>query len=403
MVIRIFILAFLLIPILADAEYKTIVNYLSIDSYPEYSAMGESAGVALNSISALSQNPATLALIKNFEFSAMHNMWTGNMTNEKISFGKKFEFGNIGAEISYFNFGSIKKIIADENNLPVLTDEDIFMDSYILNFAFAQKIKDFSFGLKPSLINERFEKNISTYFVFDFGIIIENLFFNNLKAGFSLLDISKEIDDFYLPLNLKGVFAYTIYNEKEPLLIFTMGESYLVKDNDCKTSLGVQYNLFKSIILRSGLTFDRDFKMNISMGCGIMIENFIINYSYENLNELGNINKISINISSDLLKEKSEIKDKSGENTFENLMKSADYYYAEKQYSKALKYFEYINLIYWKELEETDVKNKSLFYQKLGICYYNTGDKNRAKQYFERALFYDKNNEILKYWADLLK
>ncbi len=400
---KFFIIIFFLIAGFLNAENKIIVNYLTIDSYPEYSAMGENIGAALNGISALNLNPASLSLIKDFEFSAMHNMWIGNMTNEKISLGKKFNFGNIGSEISYFNFGNMKKIKIDENEMPVLTNEDIFMDSFVLNLAFAQKIKDFSFGFKSGLIYERLGEDTSTYYKFDFGVIIENSFINNLKTGLSLLNISKEEDGFSLPLNLKGSFVYTIYNEREIFLILGIAGNYFIKENDLETSIGFQYNLFKGLILRSGIYFDKKFRVNLTAGCGVKIENFTINYSFEMLNDIGNINKISINIYSDLIKEKQDIKEKSGENTFENLIKSAEYYYNEKQYSKAIKYFEYINLIYWKELEEIDAKNKSIFYQKLGICYYNTGDKSRAKQYFERALFYDKENEVLKYWADLLK
>jgi len=402
-VIKKFLIIFLLIPVFLNAEYKIAANYLSIDFYPEYSAMGESPGVALSGISAFGINPAALALIKKFEFSAMHNIWINNITNEKISLGKSFDFGNVGIEISYINFGNLKKIDIDENYLPVLTAEDTFMDSFIFNFSFAQKIKDFSFGLKPKLIYERLGENISTYFAFDFGVILENFIFNNLNTGFSFLNVSKEFDGFSLPLNFKGALAYTIYDKKDVLLIIGAGIDYLIKEKDMKASFGLQYTLFKNIFLRGGFILDKDFKSNLTAGCGIKNENFIINYSYEVVYDIGGVNKISINLYTDLIKEKEDIKEKSGENIFENLIKSAEYYYNDKQYSKAIKYFEYLNLIYWKELEEMDTKSKSLFYQKLGICYYNTGEKSRARQYFERALFYDKNNEILKYWADLLK
>jgi tetratricopeptide (TPR) repeat protein len=62
-----------------------------------------------------------------------------------------------------------------------------------------------------------------------------------------------------------------------------------------------------------------------------------------------------------------------------------------------------VNLLYWKELESLTDVEKSNFYQKLGICYYNMRDNGRALQYFERAFYYDKENEILKHWIRLLK
>jgi tetratricopeptide (TPR) repeat protein len=84
-------------------------------------------------------------------------------------------------------------------------------------------------------------------------------------------------------------------------------------------------------------------------------------------------------------------------------MKSGDYYYENRQYRQALKYYEYINLLYWKETEALTDRGKTIFYQKLGICYYNIKDNARALQYFERALYFDRENEILRQWIKLMK
>jgi tetratricopeptide (TPR) repeat protein len=84
-------------------------------------------------------------------------------------------------------------------------------------------------------------------------------------------------------------------------------------------------------------------------------------------------------------------------------MESGNFSYENKEYRKALKYYEYINSIFWKDIEDKTDKEKSSFYQKVGICYYNIRDTERAIQYFNRALYFDKDNEILKHWIKLLK
>lgn len=400
---KILFLVFIFIYTFLKAENKTIASYLLVDSYPEISAMGESMGVAIDGVLGLSLNPAGIAGIKNFEFEVMHSILPADIKNEKITFAKNLSIFNIALDMSFMDFGRIQKVIADENNMPFFSGEEISMNAYIFSFALSQKFNDLSIGIKPKIIYEKLDETPSIYKALDFGIIQKNVLFKNFSYGLSLINVSENIDGYYLPVNFNAGFTYSFYNNKKVLLILGSGINYLIAENFYKISFGFEYDMFDSISLKSGLVFDRDFKINFVAGFGIKISNFSLNYSYENLNDTGSVNKISINIYQPEISEAQEIKEKEGDTTFENLIKSSDYYYSQKQYSKAIKYLEYMNLIYWKEIEEMDVKFKSNFYQKLGICYYNTGDKTRAKQYFERALFYDKNNEVLKYWADLMK
>lgn len=385
------------------AENKTIASYLLVDSYPETAAIGESIGTAMDGVACFSFNPACVAGIKNFEFSAMHSILPVDIKNERISFAKNLGIFNIALDMSFMDFGKIQKIIADENNLPFFSGEEILMNAYILGFGISQKFNDLSIGIKPKIIYENMGEAPVIYKTLDFGIIQKNVLFKNFSFGLSLINISEYIDGYYLPVNLNAALTYSFYNNKKILLVLGAGINYLIPENFFKVSLGFEYDMFESILLKSGLILDRNLKINFVAGLGIKITNFSINYSYENLNDFGSINKISINVFQQEISAPQEIKDKESDTTFENLIKSADYYYSQKQYSKAIKYLEYINLIYWKEIEEMDEKFKSNFYQKIGICYYNTGDKTKAKQYFERALFYDKNNEVLKYWSDLIK
>jgi len=382
------------------AENISTATYLLINSYPEYSAKGESVGASFLGITSAGLNPAAIAGIENGEFAAMYNRYTDDINAQKLSIAKNFIFGVLGLELSYFDFGEIQEIDSDIYGNPVLSNNRLKSNILFTSLIFSRRIKNFNLGIASKFIFENFAEQNNFLFCIDAGIIYKNIIFDNLNFGISLLNISTQVDGYYTPINLKAAFNYSIYNN---FFVLSSAVNYLIKDDYLSFYAGVDFSLFEMVVLRGGLNNNFN-DINFTAGVGFIIEGIHFDYSFETLPFSENIHKISLNANFGKIIMETEIESKiEGGDSLKSYMDSGNYYYDNKQYRSAIKYFEYINLLYWRDIENMSDKEKSAFFQKLGICYYNIKDTKRALQYFERANYFDRDNEILKHWIKLLK
>jgi len=386
--------------VVLKAENISTATYLLVNSYPEFSAKGDSVGVCFLGITSASLNPASIAGITNAEFAAMFNQYFEDINSQKISIAKNFNFAVLGFELNYIDLGTITEINSDIYGNPVLSNNTIKSSVLYTSLIFSKKIKDFGFGITSKFIFEDIAENSNFLFCIDAGIIYRNIFVENLNFGISLLNISTQTNSFYTPIDLKSAINYSIYNN---FLTISGAVNYLIKDEYLSLYAGLDFSLFDVLILRGGINNNYD-NINFTAGFGFVIEGVHFDYSLEVLPFSENIHKFSLNADFGKINTegKAEINIEKG-NTFKDYMESGNFYYESKQYRNAIKYFEYINLLYWRDIENMSDKEKSAFFQKLGICYYNIKDTKRALQYFERANYFDKDNEILKHWIRLLK
>jgi hypothetical protein len=391
------IIIFLFFNIISASEIST-ATYLLINSYPEYSAKGESTGASFTGITSAGLNPAAIASVENVEFAAMYNRYPVNINGQKLSIAKNFKFGVMGLEINYVDFGTIDEIKSDIYGNPVPTGNNLKSSVLFSSLIFSRNIRNFDFGIASKFIFENLAQNDNFIFCMDAGFIYKNMIIENLNAGVSLLNITTQIDGFYTPVNLKAAVNYSIYNN---FLVVSSAINYLVKEDYVSFSAGIDFKLFDIFILRGGINNNYE-NINFTGGFGFTIEGVNFDYSLETIVFSEPVHKFSLNAGFGKIKNEEETKIESGD-SFKGYMESGNYYYDSKQYRNAIKYFEYINLLYWRDIEKMSDKEKSAFFQKLGICYYNIKDSKRALQYFERAYYFDKDNEILKHWIKLLK
>ncbi|MCX8094464.1 MAG: hypothetical protein N3E50_09915 [Candidatus Goldbacteria bacterium] len=395
----IIIISFLLITFI-NAKNLSTATYLLINSYPEYSAKGESVGASFTGITSASINPAAIASVENGEIAALYNRYLNDINGQKLSIAKNFSFGILGLEIDYIDFGFIDEVKSDIYGNPTLTDNTFKNFVLFSSLIFSKKINNFHLGIASKFIFENLVQKNNFLFYVDTGIIYKNIFTQNLNFGISLLNISSSMDDFFPPINLKMALNYSIYNN---FLTISSAVNYLIKDNYVSLYGGMDLNIFNFFIIRGGINNKFD-NINFTTGIGFIIEGIHFDYSYETMPFSENIHKISLSAGFGKIIKDEQLETKiEGEYSFKSYMESGNYYYEAKQYRNAIKYFEYINLLYWRDIENMSDKEKSAFYQKLGICYYNIKDPKRALQYFERAYYFDRDNEILKHWIRLLK
>jgi tetratricopeptide (TPR) repeat protein len=406
---KLLIILLIFVPFTAAADTLTAARYILIDSFPEAAASGEASSAMFTGISFMDINPASIAAISGPEYSVMHNIWLQGITNQKVAIGKNFDFGTAAAAFSYVDMGVVEKIAMDEFGAPLPSSDIAELYAFSFSGVAAKKIKNLLLGVGAEFINQSIDSDRQGYMSFSAGAIQRSVFVNNLDVGFSVLNFSFDADHLTMPLVIKGGIGYTAKEGGEEILKAGAGVSYMADSDRTNIEAGAQYALFTGLLLRAGVDADTKDGARLSTGFGIRLDDFNINYSYQPSGELGDVHKFSIKgsiggaaeikINDEGFEDKGEEEGTGSEGN----IGWGDYYYRKKQFSKALRYYEKANLLEWKKIDSMNDREKSAFYQKLGICYYNIRDNARARQYFDKAYFYEKDNEILKHWIKLMK
>ncbi|HRU39567.1 MAG TPA: hypothetical protein P5511_06790, partial [Candidatus Goldiibacteriota bacterium] len=362
------------------ANYST-ASWLLANSYPQFAARGSSAEAAYSGIEAASGNPAAIGSVENIEFAAMAGKWLMDTGMQKLSLAKSFEAGNFGFEIAYNNLGSAMRINADEFGNPVITGELLDMSAWGMSLIYAKKIKNFSLGAAVKGFFESLGAGPSFLWCADAGFMYSGLLNDSLNLGISILNISAGDGEFFTPINLKASASYVFSEKSSKIAGLTAGVNYLPREEYVSGQAGLDIYLFGLAALRAGASMSNSGSFGFSAGAGLKIDSMDLNYSYEPNPALGDCHKVSVSAS--FPKPDTRQGEQAGpgaeeKGTFESYLESGDYYYENKQYRQALKYYEYINLLYWKDLEDRNDKFKTSFYQKMGICYYNIKENKRA-------------------------
>lgn len=382
---------------------STLSSYLLIDAFPEVSAKGSASGAASYGVYNLDVNPASSAGVENFGFAAMHSVLPFGIYLDRISAVKYLDFGCLGLNLTFMDFGAYSSIGLDENLYPVYTGSVTTPFSVYGSLVYARKFEGFSIGAAARLLDENLSGAAVYRAAFDAGFIIENLIIDDLNIGLSACNISNKDGDFYLPLDLKAAISYNIKNRLRDIVKITASADYLVYEQVVKGGAAFDYAVIDEFVIRGGFTAGNKQELEFSAGLTVKTGGTSFSYAYVPDSTAGDTHKFSISGVFGKEQESTEKPEAKGGESFGGYMQSGNYYYEAKQYRQAIKYYEYINLLYWKETEELKDGEKSAFFQKLGICYYNIRDNKHAKQYFERALYFDRENEILKHWIKSLK
>jgi tetratricopeptide (TPR) repeat protein len=388
------------------ADNRSAASYMLIDSFPEAAAKFAACGAAFYGVSYADENPAAIAVVDNYSWAAMHSIMPLSMYEEKASLAKVFDFGSLGLSFTHFNFGQVQNTGIDGNLGPVLNADTSDLSAVYISALYAKKFESFSIGFAAKGLSESLTGDPWYAFLADAGFIFEGVFVDDLNLGFSVLNLSAGSSGSALPLDIKTALSYDIKSKVRDQLRLTAAADYLANDDAIKAGLGFDYTLFDDFILRGGFSTGNMEKLKFTAGIGAKVMGLTFDYAFVPDANTGDTHKLSISGSFGKQNEQPDKPEGKGAETGESYagyMKSGDYYYENRQYRQALKYYEYINLLYWKETEALTDRGKTIFYQKLGICYYNIKDNARALQYFERALYFDRENEILRQWIKLMK
>ncbi len=401
------IILFILTVVVSSAVYSDVSRaaYLLTGLSPRQAALGSAAAAASDSAPALNINPACASLVTAMEVSASQALMPLGISGRMLTGAISFDFGVIAAQYQGYNFGSIEALEADRFGRPVITGNVLELSSDVFTVAYAKKTGNLGIGAAVKGVFEKMGKE-SSFGAADIGITYSEIL--NGTMGISINNIGKNEEGALLPLAARGAFSWKIKDNEKEFIDLMAGVYYLKNENYIEGQLGMEFKPFEMISLRAGASINGNAEMNFSAGLGIKYNDMSLDYSYSPGAVPGDTHRIGINAVSFGAEDK---KEESGETkairepaqNFTEYMKSGDYYFRAKKYSQAVKFYERINVLYWKDLDSMKDNEKSSFYQRVGLCYYNLRDNRNSAQYFEKALFFSPDNEVLKYWLKLVK
>jgi hypothetical protein len=279
----------------------------------EYSSRAASMGRAFvamrGDINGLYHNPSGMAYFD-------QNQFVVNYTDYLLDFGSGFAayshrlpgLGQLSGSIIWLNYGDF-----DETNEFAEPSERTF-GAYDLAFAlsYADILEDyFSYGVTAKYVHSKIDMFTADAIAFDFGLMYDAPFGDNLYFGLSLLNVGKPLSAFVetkesLPLSLRlGVAKKLEYLPLElnaALNDLNVSESNFW-DRLAKFSIGGEFTLSQLIRLRLGYENEihRDLDTGqgsgfagVSMGFGLNWNDYRFDYGYSSYGELGGTHRFGI-------------------------------------------------------------------------------------------------------------
>jgi hypothetical protein len=282
---------------------KTSATFLKIGLGARPVAMGESFAGISDDINAVYWNPSGLIQLDKNEITATHTEWFSDIRYEFAGMSIRFDKDNVGAvSIGGLYMSDLERRTylekpEDEPTLPEGTfgSKDIFA-----MLSYAHRIgKDISVGGNLKFIYE----GIDIYSGFSFALDLSCLYklndrltfggiFQNIGPHLKLREVY-----YWLPINLKLGIGFKI-PEYNLILGFDINQPI---DNYIKLSVGAEYNLNNLIFVRAGYRYkwfgnDLGDLSGLTLGLGIKLEPYRIDYAFVPFGDLGVTHRISLNV-----------------------------------------------------------------------------------------------------------
>lgn len=316
------------------------LQFLKVMPTARATAMGDAYVSLASGADASFWNPAGLSKIQNHEFTSTLTLWLFDTKQVALAYGLPMgDWGNLGFQFQYVNFGTMKESRADAVELVVpavgepffnsgLTGRSFTPYSYLIGLSYARASTDrFSIGatikyVKESLWSDEVitivnpvtgeATNYKTYasiVLYDFGMMY-NTGFRSVQLGVSVQNFGPQVKFAEVahpaPLAFRlGISANILGSES---LLFTDGMNRLTvaydlfQPNDYQQQMhvGAEYSFADVVAVRVGYKVDYDSE-GLTYGAGLLtaLSGMPVNldYSFGKMSEyLNSVHRISLGV-----------------------------------------------------------------------------------------------------------
>jgi hypothetical protein len=248
----------------------------------------------------LSYNPAGLTRLSGKRGTVTYLKHLLDFNSGFLAYGHPLSKATLAAGLYFFDYGDFEG--KDVNNLPT---GEFRANSLVFSLAYARDlVKNLSLGVTGKYIRFDIENYNSTGFAGDIGLLLSfpdkmlNFGAGVFNVGSSSAFIDSRDD---LPLN----FQFGVAKGLEHLPLMITGALVKFKDESLLVRVGGEFTLSEQLFLRLGYnSVGQDQKVGtgtagdnlagFSIGAGLKLRKFDIDYSYSAVGEVGSLNRITL-------------------------------------------------------------------------------------------------------------
>jgi hypothetical protein len=248
-------------------------------------------------VSAIYWNPGCLARLKDAELGVMHTDLYGDIKLNFLGYVHPTQAGNFGLAVTYLTQEEIQGRDGQGQKTSNFSASDM---AIMLNYS--RLVGDYGLGVNLKLIQQKIANASASGVAVDFGASYRAL--PRLRVGFAVLHLGPAMkfvnEDFNLPLTVSAGAGYILGS----YLIISADLKHQVYEKKSNFSIGMELKTMQGIFLRTGyLTAMQSDSTTgsgglstlsrLSAGFGIRLFNFLVDYSFVPMGEIGNAQRIS--------------------------------------------------------------------------------------------------------------
>ncbi|MCK5241039.1 PorV/PorQ family protein [bacterium] len=266
-------------------------------------ALGEAYVALADDLNATAWNPAGLSRITGAQAGFMHNIFIQETLLEYVAFAYQlFPGAGLGANVFYFNYGSIKKVDFD-GVVPEVVGE-FNPSALILSLGYGQQVLEtLSLGATVKYYSQNIDTKNYSAVVFDIGGLLQTGV-EKLTIGLAVQNLGAQVAGKNLPMNVKAGAAYGI-----PILM-NSGDSWNVlldvnvpfgDTNYSSANIGTEYWYNNMIAVRVGYKIKDAGELGgvtgLTAGLGAKLSVINLDYAMVSYGDLGLTHQMAIGVS----------------------------------------------------------------------------------------------------------
>jgi hypothetical protein len=279
---------------------------LKIGLGPRPVAMGEAFVALADDLNTTAWNPAGLAQLKGYQAGFMHNVYLQETSQEYLAYAQNlFEGAGLGANITYFNYGSLEKI-NDNGGLPEFTGQSFTPTVLTASVGYGQWLgSTLALGAAVKFLSQHIDTESYSAAAADLGVLFRPGV-NGLQFGLALQNLGTQLADSPLPMNAKAGVAYLLpfkFTEKDTWNTVLDVNVPFADAKYFSVNVGTEYWVSGTVAARLGYkvkdTGDLGGVTGLTAGLGVKLSMFNLDYAMVSYGDLGLSHQLALTVSFD--------------------------------------------------------------------------------------------------------
>jgi len=280
-------------------EGKAAGVFLKIDPFSKSAALGSAFSARAKNSTAIHFNPAGLARMSHSDVQFTRMDMIANIDYNYLSFSMPVSrtWGGFGLSATSIDFGDLQRTTIDATLNPV-RQGTFGADNIALTGSYGLPLTDsIELGLSGKFIQQNIAEFDAETGAVDAGIKIHSPL-NGLAFGLSAQNLIGEVkfveEEDPLPRTFRAGFNFSTPSRWGADRLQLAGDIVTSNDADVHLSGGLEYDLFHVVSLRVGYNGAPDVDDGITLGGGVHLSSFNLDFAFVPMGELGDNQRFTL-------------------------------------------------------------------------------------------------------------